>query len=188
MSPQLVIYLLWLIWAASWFAAALWSDRTHKRAPWKENLVQRLIVLLGVVLLFGIYSPRSLFGIGWELPDMWGWVMAALVLAGLGLCWWARIHLGQLWSADVGRKARHHVVDSGPYALVRHPIYSGIILASFATAAQFGTLTALAGAAIMTLGWYVKARFEEKFLQEELGPAYEAYRTRVAMLVPLAKF
>jgi protein-S-isoprenylcysteine O-methyltransferase Ste14 len=189
MSPQLAIYLLWFLWVASWFAASFWANPTQKRASLKDNLIQRLVVLLGVVLLFGLYSPRPLaLHSLWSLSDRWGWVMAGLVLVGLMLCWWARLHLGRLWSSNVGRKADHYVVQSGPYALVRHPIYSGIILASLATAVELGTLAAMAGAAIMTLGWYVKARMEEKFLRAELGPTYDAYAARVAMLIPFVRF
>jgi protein-S-isoprenylcysteine O-methyltransferase Ste14 len=189
MSPQLAIYLLWFLWVASWFAAAFWTGRTQKRASLKDNLIQRAVVLLGVVLLFGLYSPRPLaLHSLWTLSDAWGWAMAALVFAGLAFCWWARIHLGRLWSSNVGRKEDHYVVQSGPYAWVRHPIYSGIMLASFATAAQMGTMAALAGAAIMALGWYVKARMEERFLRAELGPAYAAYAERVAMLIPFVRF
>jgi protein-S-isoprenylcysteine O-methyltransferase Ste14 len=188
MSPQLVIYVLWLLWTASWIAAAFWSEPTEKRAPWKENAAQRLLVLAGVVLLFAHPSRRlPVLRALWRLPYSFGWLMAALVLAGLLFCWWARIHLGQFWSSDVGRKRNHRVVDTGPYAVVRHPIYTGIILASFATAATQGTATAPAGAAIMTLGWYVKARFEEQFLRRELGPAYDRYGARVAMLVPFVR-
>jgi len=77
------------------------------------------------------------------------------------------------------------VIDTGPYGLVRHPIYSGITLASIATAALRGTASAWLGAAVMTLGWYVKARMEEGFLREELGEdAYDAYARRVPMLIP----
>ena len=81
-----------------------------------------------------------------------------LVVLGFGFSWWARTHLGNLWSANVTRKEGHALIDTGPYALVRHPIYTGIIIASFASAALFGTLVAMAGALVMTLGWYLKAR------------------------------
>jgi len=188
-SPQLGIYILWVLWMASWAAAALWRRPTAKRAPILENLTQRLIVALGVVLLFGLYSPRFLaMTTLWGLPDLWGWLMVVLVLAGFGLCWWARLHLGDLWSSDVARKADHRVIESGPYAFVRHPIYTGLILAAFASAAEFGTAAALLGACLMALGWYLKARFEERFLIQELGPGYDDYRQRVAMLVPFVKF
>jgi protein-S-isoprenylcysteine O-methyltransferase Ste14 len=69
--------------------------------------------------------------------------------------------------------------------LVRHPIYAGIVLATLATAVVSGTPSSFLGAALMTLGWYVKARIEEHFLREELGPeAYDSYARRVPMLVP----
>jgi len=186
---QLAIYALWLLWGMSWLIAAAWSNRTAKRAPWQENMAQRLAVILGVVLLFGFYSPRHLaLTTLWSPSQSFGWAMVGLVLAGFTFAWWARLHLGLMWSSDVGRKADHQIVATGPYRLVRHPIYSGIILAAFATAAQMGTAAALAGAAIMTLAWYIKARFEERFLARELGQAYEAYAGRVPMLVPFAKF
>jgi protein-S-isoprenylcysteine O-methyltransferase Ste14 len=85
----------------------------------------------------------------------------------------------------VSRKAEHHIVDTGPYRIVRHPIYTGIILASAATALQRGTAQAWLGMSVMTLGWYIKARLEERFLRDELGAdAYGAYARRVPMLVP----
>ena len=112
--------------------------------------------------------------------------MAAFVLAGLLFTWWARIHLGRLWSSSVTRKADHHVVDTGPYRIVRHPIYTGIILASLATAAMRGTALAWLGACVMTTGWVIKARLEEEFLREQLGAeTYAKYARRVPMLVPL---
>ena len=87
------------------------------------------------------------------------------------------------------RTVGHHVVDSGPYALVRHPIYTGIIIAYFATAIPTGPGAALAGAVAMTVGWYLKARLEERFLRAELGrEAYDAYARRTAMLAPFLKF
>ena len=76
------------------------------------------------------------------------------------------------------------IVDRGPYGLVRHPIYTGLILAAFALGAQIGLLESLAGAALMALGFAIKARTEERFLGEELGPAYAEYRARTPMLIP----
>jgi protein-S-isoprenylcysteine O-methyltransferase Ste14 len=85
----------------------------------------------------------------------------------------------------VTRKADHRIVDTGPYGIVRHPIYTGIILSVFATAAFKGTGVAFLGAAIMTVGFWIKARLEERFLRQELGAeTYDSYRRRVPMLVP----
>ncbi len=80
------------------------------------------------------------------------------------------------------------MVDTGPYGIVRHPIYTGIILASAATAAMRGTALAWLGACVMTTGWVIKARLEEEFLREELGAeTYGEYARRVPMLSPLPR-
>jgi protein-S-isoprenylcysteine O-methyltransferase Ste14 len=107
------------------------------------------------------------------------------MLTGLALTWWARIQLGGLWSSAITRKEKHRLVEIGPYALVRHPIYTGLIIALLATAAIEATQLALLGAQLIALGLWVKARAEERFLSTELAPeTYESYRRRVPMLVP----
>ena len=96
------------------------------------------------------------------------------------------MHLGRLWSGTVTAKAGHHVVDTGPYGLVRHPIYTGLLLAILATMAAKGTLWGIAGAVLLTIGIVMKARLEESFLRGELGSAYDDYAKRVPMLMPFA--
>ena len=174
---------MWFVWWITWMAAAAWSDRAVKRPQRGSQIVYRLLAAAGVILLFdGNINAK---GVLWHTPLALAWVMVVISCSGLLFTWWARIHLGRLWSSSVGRKANHRVVETGPYGIVRHPIYSGITLASIATAAVRGTLVAWLGVVVMTLGWYVKARMEEVFLREELGAeAYGAYATRVPMLVP----
>lgn len=187
MTPQTVTNGLWLVWVIGWWAAAAWSDRTVKGPATRHQIVYRLLAAGGAALLFGLYRhPLGTELVLWRLPDAAAWVTVALVFIGLLFTWWARIHLGRLWSSNVARKADHHVVDTGPYGLVRHPIYTGIILASIATAALRGTLAAWFGVGLMTLGWWIKARMEEGFLREQLGAeAYGNYARRVPMLVPI---
>ena len=177
---------VWLVWWISWWAAAIWSDRAVKRRGGLLQIIYRLFAAAGAMLLFGLYKhDLSAELILWRTPLPLGWAMVALALAGLLFTWWARIHLGRLWSANVSRKAEHRVVDTGPYAIVRHPIYTGIIVASIATAALRGTVLAWVGMGVMTLGWVIKARMEEQFLREQLGAAaYDAYARRVPMLSP----
>ena len=114
--------------------------------------------------------------------------MFALVVAGLAFAWWARLHLGSLWSSSVTKKADHRIVDTGPYRLVRHPIYTGFLLSIAATAGQLGTAYAVAGVLFFVAGFWIKARLEERFLRVELGEGdYDAYRRRVPMLLPLGR-
>jgi protein-S-isoprenylcysteine O-methyltransferase Ste14 len=151
-----------------------------------EEWLYRIVTVVGMFLIFGIYthSYRGPFML-WRLGREAEWGLCAVVVLGFAFAWWARLHLGRLWSGWVTKKADHRVVDTGPYRIVRHPIYTGIILAAAATAIQKGTLVAVAGVAVVTLGFWIKARLEERFLRQELGPdAYNSYRRRVPMLLP----
>jgi protein-S-isoprenylcysteine O-methyltransferase Ste14 len=180
---------LWMAWWLSWLAAAWWRDRAASRPPGRQQIIYRVLAAGGVVLLFGLYRHafRSEIVL-WRTPDPIGWLLVAAALAGFAFTWWGRIHLGRLWSSSVGRKADHRIIDTGPYGIVRHPIYTGITLSALATAAERGTVAGWAGVAVMTVGWVVKARLEEAFLREELGAdAYDAYARRVPMLVPFLR-
>ena len=85
-------------------------------------------------------------------------------------------------------KEGHHIVDTGPYGLVRHPIYAGVMFAALATALMSASPVALVGAALTAVGFSMTARIEEGFLRRELGAdAYDAYARRVGMLVPRLK-
>jgi len=188
-TAEITLRTVWFVWWVTWLAAAAWSDRAVKRPPRRSQIIYRVLAAGGAILLFGLFRHEvSVERVLWHAPDSLSWVMVVIASVGLLFTWWARIHLGRLWSSSVGRKADHRVVDTGPYRIVRHPIYSGITLASFATAILRGTLVAWLGMIVMTLGWYVKARMEEEFLREELGAdAYGAYERRVPMLVPLLR-
>ncbi len=187
MTAHLVLLIAWLAWWLSWVAASAWSGQTVERAGARPELLHRVLSFCGIVLLFGFYWRRDQVLLPvWRVAPALAWLLVALALLGFALAWWARLHLGRLWSSSVTRKADHHLVDTGPYALVRHPIYTGVIAATVATAVECGTGVAALGAALMVAGWYVKARLEERFLRDRLGREdYEAYARRVPMLMPM---
>ena len=182
-SPSSWIGVVWSVWALSWVAAAIWSRQTAARASFAQEAPYRIMTVIGVVLLFGVFDFRAMPS-SWDVSESMMWILLALVVAGFLFAWWARIHLGTLWSGTITRKQDHRIVDTGPYAFVRHPIYTGLLLAGFATAIARGRWEALVGASLFALGCWIKARQEERFLSEELGPEYAAYRKRVHMLVP----
>jgi len=185
MAPGTAMGVLWVSWWVSWLAAAVWRDRAAAQAPVREQFVYRLCAAAGIALLFGAY-PHDLRL--WHTAVPLAWTLVVVACVGFAFTWWARLHLGRLWSATVGRKADHRVVETGPYGIVRHPIYTGITLASMATAVLRGTAVGWLGVAVMTFGWYIKARLEERFLREQLGAeAYGAYARRVPMLVPFLR-
>lgn len=107
-----------------------------------------------------------------------------IVACGLGFAAWARIHLGRFWSSTVTLKAEHALIRSGPYALVRHPIYTGLLLALAGTVLVRGTLAALLGFALLVLGVALKIRQEEQLLLAHFGTAYRDYQALVPALVP----
>ena len=89
----------------------------------------------------------------------------------------------------ITRKEGHSIIESGPYGLVRHPIYTGLILAILATGAAVATAASLLGAILISFGEWQKARMEERFLSAELGAeAYQSYSRRVPMIVPFSRF
>ena len=176
---------IWIGWVVSWVAASLWSGRTEKRAATRETWIYRIMIFAGAILI----APWTAQALGerpiWQVGHYGAYALVAVMLVGLALTWWARIYLGAFWSSAITRKEEHRLIDSGPYAFVRHPIYAGLIIALLATAATEATLVALLGAVLVALGLRLKARTEERFLLTELGPdAYESYRRRVPMLVP----
>ncbi len=177
---------VWFAWLVTWWAAAFWSTRAVGRPALGSQLTFRPFVIAGSVLLFGLNSGGHAAGeILWRPDAIASAPFFAVTIAGFAFTWWARLTIGKLWSSSVTRKADHRIIESGPYGLVRHPIYTGLIVAAFATAFVPLTPLTLAGAALITVGFYLKGRLEEGFLRAELGPeAYDAYARRVPMLVP----
>jgi protein-S-isoprenylcysteine O-methyltransferase Ste14 len=181
-EPSEAFEVIWVGWFLSWMAASFWSSRTEKRAATRETWIYRVAIFTGVVLM----TPWAARVIGeariWEVGSDVAYALIVVMLSGLLLTWLARIHLGRLWSSAITRKERHRVVDTGPYAFARHPIYTGIITAVLATAVTEATLAALVGAALICSGLWLKARAEERFLMVEVD--YESYCRRVPMLIP----
>ena len=134
---------LWVSKAVSWFAASFWSARTEKQVPTAEVWIYRTAITVGAILLWHRTGDRlgatRLFHVSYSGAC----ILAALTFLGIAFAWWARIHLGRLWSGAVTRKEGHRVIDTGPYRLVRHPIYTGLGLATIATAAVVSTWPAI---------------------------------------------
>ena len=189
MTPLSLIRLAWMLWLISWFAAAAWSERTVRRPAVRREVLYRVLTVTGAMLMFG-FNPVGVRADTplWPVAPAIGWMLAGLVICGFLFMWWARVHLGQLWSSSVTRKEHHHVVDTGPYAVVRHPIYTGLLVAIVATMLTRLTIVTLTGSGLIAAGIYVKARVEEEFLRQQLGESYAAYAHRVSMLVPFLRF
>ncbi|HEX4208968.1 MAG TPA: isoprenylcysteine carboxylmethyltransferase family protein [Candidatus Binataceae bacterium] len=183
--PAFWFAVIWLGWLISWIAAAFWSDRNEKRLFTWEVLAYRVLIVIGVIL--SLHTTARLLGARrlWHVGYAGAYLLAGLTLGGILFAWWGRIHLGRLWSSSITRKKDHHVVDTGPYRFVRHPIYTGILAAVLTTTIAQATPTAILGWLAILWALWLKARIEERFLTVELEPqAYASYRRRVPMLLP----
>lgn len=186
--PTKLLSLIWLAWVVSWVVASVWSGRTKTHVRTMDSWVYRGPILLGAILLMPLTArvlhAEPLYDIG-----TFGTYVAAIVtVLGISFTWWARIHLGRFWSNAITHKEDHRIIDTGPYGMVRHPIYTGLIIAILATGLAVATWTALLGALCICFGEWQKARMEEGFLSVELGQeAYRSYSRRVPMIVPFLR-
>jgi protein-S-isoprenylcysteine O-methyltransferase Ste14 len=162
MMPTLAwIYGAWVIGLAFWAAASAVSKGTIRRQATGSELGQGAIAGAGFALLFN--SQINLGPLEWRLipnktvPFCIG---LALTVLGLGVMAWSRIVLGRNWSAAVTIKKDHELVTSGPYATIRHPLYSGVLLAMLGTTVSFGKIRGFLAFLLTFGGWWLKSRAE----------------------------
>ncbi len=108
----------------------------------------------------------------------------ASALLGLAIAVWARIHLGQYWSDQVVLKVDHRLIRTGPYAYMRHPIYSGVLLGVAGTAVVLGEWRGVAALLLLLINYAIKARREEKILAEQFGEEFSLHQRQAGFLLP----
>lgn len=178
-------------WVCSVFGWAVfglyWDSAAKKAAPARESesrasrgvhvVLANLALLIEVIPIrgFGRYVPVSALVMG---------VGLAVQAAGIFLAVWARRHLGRNWSGAIAIKVEHQLIRSGPYRVLRHPIYTGILAMYAGTALLIGERLALIGLAMAVFAYWRKIRLEEAALREAFGAEYEAYRRDTWALVP----
>ncbi len=178
---------LWAAWLLYWAVMAANVKVTRQRQSLASRLAHLLPLLLGAWLIF---EPRRL---GWlsmqVLPETSARYLLGLVLAalGFGFAVWARVHLGSNWSGTVTLKEGHELIRSGPYALVRHPIYTGLLLAFLGSAIACGEVRAFLGLAIVLFSFVRKLRMEEALMHATFPAQYPRYSAEVPALLPFTK-
>lgn len=175
----------WLVLLAYWAITAFRVKETQRAEPVWSRLMVLAIVIVAFTILFGPWLQNGPLGDRF-LPNLpWVRYLGILLLwTGIGFAIWARHHLGEYWSARVTIKVDHKLIDSGPYAFVRHPIYSGILLGLIGTALAVGKWRAVVAFLVVLIVYVLKARREEGMLTEQLGEAYREYKKRTGMLIP----
>jgi protein-S-isoprenylcysteine O-methyltransferase Ste14 len=180
-----IIAIAWVAFALVWLFASFSSKQNARKQTSSPRIAQMLLVIAAYFLLFD--SETAIGPLGWRfVPDtsLWWISGAALVVAGILVSFWARFFLGGNWSATVTVKQDHELVRSGPYAIVRHPIYSGLLLAIAGTALNKGEVRGLLALLLALVAWKWKSLLEEAFMQEQFGDNYHVYRRQVKALIP----
>jgi protein-S-isoprenylcysteine O-methyltransferase Ste14 len=181
--------ILWCAWYVYWIVSARHRVRNTPDAPAKHEslggrLVYMVILILGFVLLFGrVRMPYGQMRL-WSASRISDTLGLAIQTIGLAFSVWARRALGKNWSARVTIGARQELIIAGPYRIVRHPIYSGLLFALIGTAIIAGNLNALAGFLLILVSVLIKLRREESALREHFGETYVDYARCVPALVP----
>lgn len=179
---------MWLSWAAYWWLASLGAKPTERREPVGSRLLHTLPLLLAVWLLWAGRVPGALLNerlfpwAPWEF-----WVAAFVTAAGMLFTVWARVPPGGNWSGIVTIKRDHELIVDGPYALVRHPIYTGLLVAFIGSAMARGEWRGVLAVLVAWAALWRKLRMEERWMIERFGPQYETYCRRVPALVPFWK-
>jgi protein-S-isoprenylcysteine O-methyltransferase Ste14 len=175
----------WIVFSLYWTMAALKTRRTAKKEPFAARYGVMAMEAVGFYLLLshnaatGILARRV-------IPRTYDLRVVAVVLiwAGIALALWARWHLGQYWSGRVTIKEDHKLIRTGPYARLRHPIYSGLDLAVIGSALAIDRWRCVVGVGVIILGLWIKAKREEAMLAGQFGTAFEEHRRRTGFLLP----
>jgi len=172
---------LWIIW----MIGLLWSKRTQERTDMRARIVYGLTTLAGFYLMFGGGLPE-----GWLHTRLYAraqWIDelgVALTALGVAVAIWARVYLGSNWSGSVQLKVEHEMIRGGPYGWVRHPIYTGLLVAIVGTGLVRGQVRGLLAFFVLLAGFWVKLGIEEQLMRKTFGEAYEEYARRTGALVP----
>jgi protein-S-isoprenylcysteine O-methyltransferase Ste14 len=175
MHPDLFPWIdgLWIAFLVIWVLGAMKIKPAARRISGPSRSLQIVLAAAGAILLFDRDLSVSFLGLRFiPQAEALGYLGVAMTAGGIAFAVWARFALGQNWSGQVTLKQGHELIRSGPYALVRHPIYSGILLGLFGTAIFIGELRGLIGFGLFLTGWWFKARLEESLMIEQFGDEY----------------
>lgn len=179
---------VWLLWLLYWIAAALHAKPVRARESAASRLSHMVPLALGVALFFANRLPVPWLNDRF-LPRGIGWFGLAFCLTALGLAFsvTARAWLGGNWSGTVTLKQDHELIRTGPYGWVRHPIYTGLLLALLGSTLAIGEWRGLLALALITAAVLRRIAIEEAFLARQFGAAYCRYRAEVPALLPIPR-
>ena len=180
-----LIIIPWALFAGYWGFTALQTNRTKKAEAKFSRFIHLGIILLAVSLL-AVKSLGIIF-LAWNIFPQSNLIKIAgliLIFAGLLFSIWARAHLGRYWSGTVTIKVDHQLIRTGPYAWVRHPIYTGLLIGICGTVLFINALGGLPAIVLFFIAYFRKIRIEENWLITQFGEEYIRYQQEVKALIP----
>jgi len=181
-----IIVGIWIIFMAIVFIPALWESIPVERRS--SRYIQRAFIIAIIAMILVIVLARFESGalILRVVPDSFLTEITGIILtiAGLGFSTWARYHLGKYWSSMVMVKVGHRLIRTGPYRIVRNPIYTGMLIAFVGASIAIGELFAFVALVIGFASIWVKIKTEEEILTEKFGEEYLQYKRDVKALIP----
>jgi protein-S-isoprenylcysteine O-methyltransferase Ste14 len=174
-----------MLFLVYWLAGALKTRTNVKEESFASRYGVMLLVVSGYVLIFSDWVQLGFLKSHFMARSLGSaFTGLALTWLGVGLAIWARYHLGQYWSARVSIKEGHELIRTGPYARLRHPIYSGLLLATIGTALVIDKWRCVAGILLILAAFSLKARMEESMLAQQFGDAFGEHRRHTGFLIP----
>jgi len=185
MSGMSVCFYLWCAWLVIWLVWGLGTKKTQQREGISSRLSYMIFSVAAFYLMFSGDVPEGWLRTRLLALNLWTeWLGIAITAAGLGFAIWARAYLGRNWSGTVTVKVGHELVRGGPYRWVRHPIYSGMILAMLGTALERGQMRGFIAVVLLYAGFKIKSRIEEQAMAATFGPEYAEYMNNTGAIVP----
>jgi protein-S-isoprenylcysteine O-methyltransferase len=180
-----IISFCWGIFIVVWLVAAIFTKRTVYREHKVQRLGYMIPILIGAYLVFhGYRLPYPLNVRLIPYTDSILVAAAILCVGGVSFCFWARAVLGRNWSGSVTLKENHELIVRGPYRLVRHPIYTGLLAMVISTVIQQGHLAGIIGLILIFVNLWIKSSYEEEVMVKQFPDQYPAYRERVGRIIP----
>ncbi len=176
---------LWIAFLIYWPIKAIGTKTTQRLEPIASRILRVLTFLLAIILFSTTGIPLHWLYLQPWPAGLWAfWVGATVMVAGLLFAVWAREHLGGNWSSSVTIKQGHELITSGPYAVVRHPIYTGILAGLLGTAIALSQVRGFIAFVLVALVIWRKLRMEEQWMRSQFGNTYVTYARQTAALVP----
>jgi protein-S-isoprenylcysteine O-methyltransferase Ste14 len=182
---RLLVTLPWVVFVVYWLVSAIKTRATRQQESFASRYAILLIEIVGFTLIFNHRAGIGFLGNRVVPRNLMGPILGTvLTWMGIGLAIWARYHLAEYWSARITIKEDHQLIRTGPYMRLRHPIYSGLVLATIGSAVVIDRWRCVFGVCLVLIGYCFKAMKEESMLTQQFGEAFREHQKHTGFLIP----